>query len=190
MPSIARTRVIGWRLVLAAFLLVALPARPADRSLEYAVKATFLYKFASFVEWPPGSFEHPSSPFHLCVAGADPFGGSIQADVAGQSVGSHPIVLRRLAKADPRSNCHAMFVSESASQPAAEALNAVSGTPVLTITDSALGTPAGIIHFVIVDGRVSFDIDNVAAARNGLVISSKLLELARQVHTARARHVR
>jgi hypothetical protein len=177
-----RTPGIGLAL---ALLLFAVPAHAADHSLEYAVKATFLYKFASYVEWPAGSFEHESSPFNLCVVGADPFGGRIHVAVAGQSVGKHPIVFRQLTKAEPRSGCHAMLVSGLGSQPAIEALAAVSGTPVLTVTDSALGATAGIIHFVIVDDRVSFEIDNVAAAKNRLVISSKLLALARRVHTAR-----
>jgi hypothetical protein len=172
------------RPIALAMLLAAIPARGADRSLEYAVKATFLYKFASFVEWPQGSFA-PASPFHLCVAGPDPFAGRIQEAVSGQSVGRHPIVLRQLAKAEPESDCHVMFVSDSSTQSAAEALAAVSGTPTLTVTDSALGATAGIMHFVIVDGRVSFDIDTVAAARNRLVIRSKLLELARRVNAAR-----
>jgi hypothetical protein len=166
-------------------LLLALPAHAADHSLEYAVKSTFLYKFASYVEWPAGSFEHEWSPFYLCVAGADPFGGRIHTAVAGQSVGKHPIVFRQLAKAEPRSGCHAMLVSGLGSQPAIEWLDAVSGTPTLTVTDSALGTTAGIIHFVIVDDRVSFEIDNVAAAKNHLLISSKLLALARRVNTGR-----
>lgn len=179
-----RTRFIGWPIALLVFL-AAIPARTADRSLEYAVKATFLYKFASFVEWPAGAFEHDTSPFRLCVVGSDPFGGRIEETVAGQSVGKHPIVLRRLAKAERQSDCHAMLVVGTRTQSAAEALSAVSGAPTLTITDSALGTPAGIIHFVIVDDRVSFDIDNVGAARNRLVVSSKLLELAHRVRTAR-----
>jgi hypothetical protein len=182
-PRIDRARLV--RPIALAVLFAAFPAHTADRSLEYAVKATFLYKFASFVEWPQGSFEHDSSPFNICVVGADPFAGRIQEAVSGQSVGRHPIVLRHIVKAEPHSNCHVMFVSRSASQPPDEALKAVSGTPTLTVTDSALGTTAGIMHFVIVDARVSFDIDNVAAARNRLAISSKLLALARRVNAAR-----
>jgi hypothetical protein len=174
-----------FRPVTFALLLVALPAYAGDRSLEYAVKAAFLYKFASFVDWPPGSFETESSPFVLCVVGADPFGGRIRSAANGQTVGSHPIILRQLAKEEPRSNCHAMFVSGSDGKSASEALNSVRGTPTLTVTDSALGPTAGIIHFVIADDRVTFDIDNAAAARNHLVISSKLLALARRVNTAR-----
>lgn len=181
----ARRCVIGCSLALAA-VLGAPPARAADRSLEYAVKATFLYKFAGFVEWPAGSFEHESSPFHLCIVGTDPFGGRVIANaVRGQRVGSHPIVLRRLANVEPGSGCHAMFVSGSGT---AEALSAVSGTPTLTVTDSSFDAIPGIIHFIIADDRVSFEIDNVAAARNHLAISSKLLALARRVnaHTGSA----
>lgn len=171
--------------VALAFVLFALPARAADRSLEYAVKATFLYKFASFVEWPKSAFDNESSPFNLCVVGPDPFGGRIHDAVTGQTVGRHPIVLRQLAKVEARSNCHTVLLSGRSGQPVAEALDVVSGTPTLTVTDAALGSVTGIIHFVIVDGRVSFDIDNVAAAKNHLSISSKLLALARRVNTAR-----
>lgn len=175
----SRRLVIGWSLALAVFF-GATPVCAADRSLEYAVKATFLYKFAGFVEWPAGSFEHESSPFHLCIAGTDPFGGRIIQDaVRGQRVGRHPIVLRRLAKVEPWSDCDAMFVSGSST---AEELNAVRGTPTLTITDSSFDAIRGIIHFVIVDDRVNFEIDNVAAARSHLVISSKLLALAHRVY--------
>ncbi len=173
--------------VIAAVVLavsVAVPARSADRSLEFAVKSTFVYKFASFVEWPAGSFQSETAPFNLCVVGANPYGGRIAQAVAGGHVGKHPIVLRQLAKAEWQSGCHAMFISGSSSQSVTEALEAVAGTPTLTVTDSDLGATAGIIHFVIVNDRVSFDIDNVAAARNHLVISSKLLALARSVITA------
>ena len=183
MTSRIRQELIIWSVVLAV-ALGALPAQAADRSLEYAVKATFLYKFASFVDWPAGSFEHDTSPFYLCVAGPDPFGGRIADAVAGQNVGRHPIVLRSLETAEARSNCHSLLVSGS-SQQVAEVLSAVRGTPTLTITDSSVGRSAGIIHFVIVDDRVSFDIDNVAAAANRLVVSSKLLALARKVRTER-----
>jgi hypothetical protein len=177
--------------ILRALVLGALFIGPvthaADRSLEYAVKAAFLHKFSFFVEWPANTFETDTSPFTLCVVGPDPFGGRIEEAVSGQTVGRHPIVLHRIDKAEPSSTCHTMFVSGSSNQSTAEALRAVTGRPVLTVTDSALGSTAGIIHFVIVDGRVSFDIDNVAAARNGVVISSKLLALARRLNTAQPR---
>ena len=173
------------RTALAVALLVATSAGAADRALESAVKSAFLHKFAAFVEWPAGTFPSASAPFELCVIGTDPYGGRIHEAGAGQSVGSHPLVVRQLPRAERGARCHAMFVSGSSSQSVEEALREVAGVPVLTVTDSDLGPDAGIVHFVIVNDRVSFDIDAIAAQQNGLTISSKLLALARNVRTGR-----
>jgi YfiR/HmsC-like len=53
---------------------------------------------------------------------------------------------------------------------------------VLTVTDGAADPDnRGIINFVISDGRVRFEIDNLAAEASRLTISSKLLSLAVRV---------
>ncbi|MGH6971763.1 MAG: YfiR family protein, partial [Caulobacteraceae bacterium] len=64
--------------VLAALglALAPLPATAQPPSLEYAVKATFLYKFGPFVAWPTATFASPRSPFAVCVFGEDPFGAA------------------------------------------------------------------------------------------------------------------
>lgn len=166
--------------MIAVLLLGTPPGSAADRSLEYAVKATFLYKFAPFVGWPPSAFDQPNAPFVLCIVGNDPFADPVEKTIASQHIGDHPIVLRRLAAVDAKAGCHLMFVDGSPGQTTAQALDAVRGAPTLTVTDSGDATP-GIIQFVVVDGRVNFDIDTVAAAANHLTISSKLLALAHGV---------
>ena len=50
--------------------------------------------------------------------------------------------------------------------------------PILTVTDGANTPKRGVIHFVLVGGRVRFFIDQGAAQRRGLNISSRLLTLA------------
>ena len=59
------------------------------------------------------------------------------------------------------------------------------GKPVVTVTDSGL-PGRGLISFVMQDNHVRFDIDAAAAEKNGIRISSKLLDLARTV-TRRSR---
>ena len=155
--------------------------RAAD-SLEYPVKATFLYKFASFVEWPAAAFESPTSPVSICVIGTDAVGALIDQAAAGQRIGAHPITVIHLQAAAGVSGCHIAYIAESDAQLIAAALDAMKGTPVLTVTDSTHPSgPTGIVSFVVQDNRVRFDIDDAAAAENGLVISSKLLSLARSV---------
>lgn len=163
-------------LALASRLAAAAPAE----SLEYAVKATFLYKFAGFVEWPAAAFESASSPVTICVLGSDPVALLIDHAAAGQQIGERTVVVRHLQTLAGVSGCQILYVATSA--PAAEAQNAMRGMPVLTVTDSGgIASARSVVTFVVQDNRVRFDIDDAAAAENGLTISSKLLSLARVV---------
>ena len=178
----AAWRHAGTRLTAALTLMLQTAAiQPAfgQTPLEIAVKATDLYKFAAFVEWPPSAFAGPTDPAVLCVAGDDPFGPVLDQVVRGQKIGDRPVVVMRLDHVDRGAPCTIRFVAPSRRQPPAEALDRVRGQAVLTVTDAA-GDPAarGMIDFVLREGRVRFRIDPHMAERNGLLISSKLLSLA------------
>jgi hypothetical protein len=154
-------------------------AARAQNALETAVKATYLYKFAAFVAWPAGPPADSTSPFAICVVGADPFGVLLDRAVAGQRVAGRAVAVLRLATAKSESSCQIAFIGGSPAQSVSDALKVLHGTPVLTVTQS--GDPPGIVDFVIADGRVRFTINDQAAGENGLTISSKLLSLALSV---------
>jgi hypothetical protein len=157
---------------------VARSAR-AENALEVAIKATDLYKFAAFVDWPPTAFSGPTDPAVLCVAGDDPFGAVLDQAVRGQKIGERPIVVMRLDRVDRGAPCHILFAAPMRRQPQAEALERVRGQPVLTVTDDAEDPAArGMIDFVLRGDHVRFRIDARMAERSGLMISSKLLSLA------------
>lgn len=151
---------------------------PPGLSLEYAVKATYLYKFAPFVNWPADEFSAADTPFRICVVGDDPFGGFLDKAVAGRGFNGHPFEVRHLASLTPDAACQIVYLGGLPPQDMRQALGAVDGKPVLTVTDSRSPSPGGIVHFVIDHGRVGFEIDNDSAERNHLTISSKLLSLA------------
>lgn len=174
------------RVMLAAVLMALLSSasRAEDNGLERAIKATYLYKFAPFVDWPPSAFSSPTAPFVLCIVGDSPFGDLLDRAVSGQSVGRHPIAVRRERTIESNPGCNILYAAGSSEQPVAAILAEVRGMPVLTVTDaSSDGGAAGIIEFVVIDNRVRFDIDTVAAAQNHLAISSKLLSLAAHVRS-------
>ena len=164
-------------LVLLASLTGTVTA--ADLPLEYAVKASYLYKFAPFVQWPPTAFETPTAPLAICIAGQDPFGPALGEAVRGQHVNGHPIVVRRVENVRPGIACQILFVGGGDTT---EALQAVAHEPVLTVTDHNRGGAGGMIQFVMVAGRVRFMIDQAAAENSGIGISSKLLGLAVSVN--------
>jgi hypothetical protein len=166
---------------LPALALLALPGAgetaTGDGTLEYVVKAAYLFKFTPFVEWPPSAFAGPSSPFNICVLGADPFGAALDQVLAGHQVGEHAVRVRRLQATDPPDQCQILYAAASRAQVAA-ALNKVKGAPVLTVTEQSLGVSGAVVQFYVKDGHVRFSLDPAAATANGMTISAKLLSLA------------
>lgn len=151
----------------------------ADESLEYGVKAAFLSKFGSYVEWPATAFISPTSPFNLCLTeNANQFGSTLEKVIGGESINGRGVVIRRIKTVERNAGCHILYIGASDSQRAAQIIESVRGNNVLTVGD---GGSNGIIDFVITNNRVRFNIDDEAAAQNGLVISSRLLSLALNV---------
>lgn len=159
----------------SALLLLALAPAAAcaaeGETLEYAVKGAYLYKFGLYIEWPAGAFAAPASPLVLCVVGDDPFGAALDAAVNGEHVDSHPLQLRRLKSLTRESGCHVAYLGGA--EAPREPLRGV-----LTVSEARGG---GVISFALKDNRVRFNVDDEAAARNGLLISSKLLNMALSV---------
>lgn len=173
-----RTGAAGLLAGLALYAGLSQPTRAGDASLEYAVKANYLYKFTPFVEWPPAAFETPASPFNLCVAGHDPFGAAMERVVRDRRVGDHPVMLIRLPIVAKGAACHMLFLGRSRVQTPQQMLAAVAGQPILTVADQGLSAKGAMVQFVLVDGRVRFEIRPDAVQAAGLNLSSKLLALS------------
>jgi YfiR/HmsC-like len=161
---------------LLAAVIVALavaPARGQDPPLEYQVKAAYLYNFLKFVEWPARAV---NGSLTICIAGRSPFGDALDDIVRDESIEGHAIAAR--VAAAPQPGCNVVFVPHDV--PAAEFLRAARTAPVLTVGESAdFIAQGGVINFVRDAGMIRFEIDQEAATRAGLRISSRLLRLAR-----------
>ena len=156
---------------LAVFAPHSVPAAPRS---DAAVKAAFLTKFPAYVAWPAAARPRPGAPFQICIIGADPFGSLIDKAALDQRFDGHKLQVRRLAAPGQAGGCHVAFVQGSS--PAL--LQGLQGKPMLTVTDARGGGQSGMIHFVIHQGRVRFNIDQAQAARSGVGISSRLLGIA------------
>jgi len=161
--------------VFASFALSA-QARADEAALEYAVKATYLTKFAPFVTWPPAIQQ--KATFDLCLSGIDEVTKLAPEAAEGQTVNGKPLTIRHLAAGESADSCQILYIAPSPT--AGLLLDSVHNKPVLTITEAAAGNH-GIIGFTVIQHHVRFDIDNGLAASASLSISSKLLSLANAV---------
>ncbi len=119
-------------------------------------------------------FAAPASPLVLCVVGDDPFGRRARHGGRPRTGGRPSAAAAAPEKPDARRRLHVAYVGAAEAQRGAEALRGV-----LTVGEARGG--GGVISFVIKDSRVRFTVDDEAAARNGLQISSKLLNMALSV---------
>jgi hypothetical protein len=173
-------------LLLAALVAIA-PAHAQRRDLEGAVKATFLIRFASFVQWPAESFPDPADPVVICVARDRPFANLVEAAARNERIGARSVVVRQFDAPSASLGCHVLYVAYAPGSGIAETLNLVAGQPVLTVTDERHGSTRGMVHFVLDAGRVRFRIDRDAVEAAGLNPSARLLNVALSVNAGRSR---
>lgn len=151
----------------------------AEEPLEYDVKAAFLLNFTKFIEWPAEAFASPAQ-ISICILGEDSFGSTLDQIVSGEAVNGRKVTVQRIKRPPPPRTCQILFVSKSEKE-VAKTLSAL-GPGVLTVGErETFVREGGMIAFVIEERRVRFDINQGAAEKAGLKLSSKLLGVARSV---------
>lgn len=163
-------------LLLGQGSILAGPARAS--SVEYRVKAAFLYNFTKFVEWPADSTVNKES-FQIGILGDNVFATEIEA-LAGKAVGDRILTFYRYQSWDDRAaKCDILFISSSEEKNLPEILRRLKRSPVLTVGDTVGYATRGVmINFFMEGNKVRFKINLKQAQRAGFKISSRLLKLA------------
>lgn len=165
--------------------MTAFPASAAeeDTDLEQSVKAAFLYKFASFVEWPEPVMPRPQTPITIAVAGSEAIVAELSQMVVGRTAQGHPITVRQIRAGDSLAGVHILFIGGSESPRLRQWAEAAQAHSTLLVTDAENALTRGsMINFVLAERRVRFEISLDAAEKSGLKLSSRLLAVAQQVH--------
>ncbi len=159
---------------LLAPLVTVASVRSAEVPLEYQVKATYLFNFVKFIEWPRRSTA--TGPLTICVAERNPFGASLREAIQGERIAGRLLDARVVSQ--PESVCNVVFVPRGTAP--GRYLEAFRDSATLTVgEDAGFLNKGGIINFIMDRGTVRFEIAPSAAKRADLRISSHLLRLSR-----------
>ena len=154
------------------------PAKAPAELAEYQLKAAFLYRLPSFIEWPSASWPVAGDPFYACVLGRDPFGAYLDY-FDGKSVRDRRFTVRRLVKLEEEDTCHLLFVSRDEETDLSSVLPGLRGRCVLTVGEGReFAARGGIVSFIVAKQRVGLTVNLDASRDAGLEISSKLLDVA------------
>lgn len=171
--------------VLAGFCLYAQAQQ--GKANEFQVKAAYLYNFGRFIEWPDENASDKNEAFEICVLGADPFGPTLDATLARETIDGKSVAAKRISKPQDVDSCRIVFISSSEAGHLKEVLAALEKTSVLTVSDiPGFSERGGMIGFILEGDRVRFDV-NLASARDArLTLSSELLKVATNVRKDRS----
>jgi hypothetical protein len=150
--------------------------------LEHRVKAAFLYKFASYVDWPASSSPRPGEPFTIAIVGSEPIADELSKMVTGRTLNDRPVVVKRLKAGESLTNVHILFIGERENMRLQSLVLNAQAQSILTVTESEGALNQGsVINFVVPERKVRFEISMESAERSKLKLSSRLLAVAQQV---------
>src|SRR5208337_3554222 len=136
-PSGGRVKFLA-RLLLVVCTACTFPGGVLSQVLsqEYQLKAMYLRKIPSFVEWPPSAARTSKTAFQLCNLGDYPFGTRLAQEIGGVTVNGRRIALRWVHKEQELDGCEVIFFSRSEAKRYGKILEGLKGKSVLTVGES------------------------------------------------------
>lgn len=169
--------------IIAAWLVSGNLAMARAQSLspqayENQVKATFVYNFSRFIDWPAGTFTSGKSSLTVCALGDNPFGGALDS-IKGKNVQGRKVKIERLTNFSKLEACQILLISSSEREHLKQILDSARHLRILTISEMSQFTQAGgIVALAMRKDRIHFSVNLAAANETGVKISSTVLRLA------------
>jgi hypothetical protein len=172
--------VLAYLLVLAAWSAPSPYGEDSAPVAEQRIKAAFLYKFLSYVEWPASAPADDATPIVIGVMGADDVADDLRSIVAGRTFGPRPIEVRTLDPAQPfPATVRVLFVGQNDASLLERLVPQAQRRAILLVTDFDDGLDRGsVINLVVRDNHVRFEVSLDAAQRSRLRLSSRMLAVA------------
>jgi len=142
------------KILIILFLIVGTVARGQAVVSEESLKAAFIFRFLSFIEW-----SDETDRYFICIPDDEAFRASVEESLRSKAVNNRDVVV--VAGAD---HCH-ILISDNVPQT----------DSVFTIGPLAKGA---LLEFRIVDNKLKFAVSLENIKKSHLKISSQLLKLA------------
>lgn len=154
-------------------------AWPAEPQPVHKLSATFVFRFAQFVQWPDSAFESSTSPIRVGILGNDLIAEVLRGIAASKKAGNRPLKVMSGDRFEDVATCHVIFVDVSKEKAIADILEGFEDASILSVSDMKnFARRGGVIHLFQKNNKMRMEINVDAARRAHLTISSKLLALA------------
>lgn len=166
------------KLKLSKLLLVAtfICMNSVVMAQDYKYHPSYIYNFTKYIQWPAN---YQSGDFVIGVLGNSGIIAELEKMAATKSVGSQNFVIKKYSNISEVEKCQMLFIPSNKSKELASALEKLSGQSTLVLTEKpGLGVEGSGINFILDNGRWKFELNEAAAAKNKLKVSSELTRFA------------
>ncbi|HZV97783.1 MAG TPA: YfiR family protein [Methylophilaceae bacterium] len=172
------------RISLSLFGLLFMLGQAAEAApiQEYELKTAYLYNFALFTSWPADLPPELGDTMAICTLGQDQFGPTLE-QLQGRKIREKRLVVRRGVNLEEALSCHVVYIAASEQENMDKVYETLRNSSVLTVSESSKASPIkSVINMAIDKKRLVFEVNLAAATQARLVMSSKLLHLAKRVY--------
>jgi len=154
-------------------------AQPAEK---HAVLAVLTLNLARFTDWPEAVFDNASPVLHMCVIGNNVVQQSF-AKIDNKHINNKSVHIINLSRLRNLSQCHLIYISELEHKTQIQVLLELKNMPILTVGENMqFIKDGGMIAIEKVAGKMQLNINLSIIKQSGLVVSSRILKLAKIYH--------
>ena len=177
---------------------VPVPAARTRTPGEIEIEAAYLVNFLRYTQWPASSFQGPASPYVVTVVGSQQAADGVRAvanaaaGIAGRGIEVRWLPQGRGSREAPFDSpqdmeartrlrgSHLVFFHRSSGRVHPQVLTDLAAWPVLTVSDNEdFTSQGGMLGLVRSNQRIVFQANTSAIRSAGLLVSAKVLKLAR-----------
>jgi hypothetical protein len=147
----------------------------ADALPEYTLKAAYLYNFALLTDWPN---KQQTGDFNICFYKEDL--GEASSALENKKFHDKKIKILTLLSYNKADKCQVIYIRKKEGKNAKELIQKLFGKPILFVSENPKITDSHIT--ILPKGRkLTFDVNLKTFKESDLLVSSRLLKLARKV---------
>ena len=165
------------RLFLVAGLAIPQTSLAAD--VEYQIKASYLYNFLQFVNFPKESLTE-SQEIHVCILGVDLFGDALD-EIDGASTPQGTLKISRLGpykSSTPVDKCNVLYFSISENAETETVMGQIDPRRILTISEYSPFIPyGGLIELYRKKDSIRFRVNENLVKETHFKVAAQLVQL-------------
>ena len=156
---------------------VRMPLVQDPNSSNSKIKATFIYNFTKYIDWPE---KYKEGNFVIGVLGTTTFYNDLAALLSKKSVGDQKFEIKNYTNSESVSTvCHILFIPAESSGQLPDVLKKLKGKSTLIVTEkNGLAKQGSGINFVVDNNKQRFEMNRNNVEKYSLKVASALTALA------------